>query len=88
MLAALVRGRLNKQIAADLGIVEQTVKFHRARIMERMQARRSAELMHIVAQLGVGNPETGVAGGAWPARPAAIRSGTDPKCSSDVHRPP
>ena len=54
VLAAVAAGRLNKQIAADLGIVEQTVKFHRAQIMERMQARTVAELMHIAARLGVG----------------------------------
>src|SRR4029453_16017864 len=42
VLAAVVKGRLNKQIADDLGIVEQTVKFHRARIMERMQAHTVA----------------------------------------------
>jgi FixJ family two-component response regulator len=54
VLAALVAGRLNKQIASDLGVVEQTVKFHRARIMERMQARTVAELMHFAAQLGIG----------------------------------
>ena len=54
VLAAIAAGRLNKQIAGDLGIVEQTVKFHRARIMERMQAKTVAELMHIAAQLGVG----------------------------------
>ncbi len=53
VLAAVVSGRLNKQIAGDLGIVEQTVKFHRARIMERMQARTVAELMHMAARLGV-----------------------------------
>jgi len=54
VLGALVAGRLNKQIASDLGVVEQTVKFHRARIMERMQARTVAELMHFAAQLGIG----------------------------------
>jgi len=54
VLAALALGRLNKQIAADLGVVEQTVKFHRARIMERMRAKTVAELMHIVARLGIG----------------------------------
>ncbi|MEJ8847266.1 response regulator transcription factor [Variovorax rhizosphaerae] len=52
VLAAVVKGRLNKQIANDLGIVEQTVKFHRARIMERMQTRTVAELMHVAAKLG------------------------------------
>jgi FixJ family two-component response regulator len=51
VLAGLAAGKLNKQIAADLGIVEPTVKFHRARIMERMQARTVAELMHLVARL-------------------------------------
>ena len=54
VLAALTAGRLNKQIAADLGVVEQTVKFHRARIMERMQAKTVAELMHIAGRLGIG----------------------------------
>jgi FixJ family two-component response regulator len=54
VLAAVVQGRLNKQIAGDLGIVEQTVKFHRARIMERMQTRTVAELMHVAARLGIG----------------------------------
>lgn len=50
VLAEIVAGKLNKQIAFDLGIVEQTVKYHRARIMERMQAKSVAELMHIVAR--------------------------------------
>jgi len=53
VLAGLVKGRLNKQIASDLGIVEQTVKFHRARIMERMQASTIAELMHITATMSI-----------------------------------
>ena len=58
VLAALAAGRLNKQIAADLGVVEQTVKFHRARIMERMQAKTVAELMHIAGRLGIGAATT------------------------------
>ena len=53
VLEALAAGKLNKQIAVDLGVVEQTVKFHRARIMERMQAKTIAELMHIAARAGV-----------------------------------
>jgi FixJ family two-component response regulator len=54
VLVAIVKGKLNKQIAGDLGIVEQTVKFHRAKIMERMRVRTVAELMHVAARLGVG----------------------------------
>ncbi len=54
VLEALTAGKLNKQIAGDLGVAEQTVKFHRARIMERMQARTVAELMHIATRAGIG----------------------------------
>jgi FixJ family two-component response regulator len=53
VLAALAAGKLNKQIAAELGIALQTVKFHRARIMERVQARTVAELMHLAARVGM-----------------------------------
>lgn len=48
----VVRGRLNKQIAADLGIVEKTVKVHRGRVMTKMQVRSVAELVHLCDQLG------------------------------------
>jgi FixJ family two-component response regulator len=53
VLDCLSQGKLNKQIAAELGIVEPTVKFHRARIMERMGARTLAELMLLAARLGL-----------------------------------
>jgi FixJ family two-component response regulator len=72
VLSALAEGKLNKQIAAELGVVEQTVKFHRARIMERMRASTVAELMHIVARAGgvaAGVPSTPVP--ASPKPPAA-----------------
>jgi FixJ family two-component response regulator len=54
VLEGIAAGRLNKQIAADLGITEQTVKFHRARIMERMEARSASELMRMAAKLAIG----------------------------------
>lgn len=78
VLAALARGRLNKQIAAELGIVEQTVKFHRARIMERMHARTIAELMHMAATIGIGaaDEESGAgAGRGTPVAPGRPRGG-------------
>jgi len=59
VLEGVAAGKLNKQIAADLGIVEQTVKFHRARIMERMQAGTVAELMFVAAKLGIGPRASG-----------------------------
>ena len=58
VLAGLAEGKLNKQVAADLGIVEQTVKFHRARIMARMRANSAAELMLMAARLGLGRGAT------------------------------
>jgi FixJ family two-component response regulator len=54
VLEQLVAGKLNKQAAADLGIVERTVKFHRARIMERMRANSFAELVQMASKLGIG----------------------------------
>jgi FixJ family two-component response regulator len=56
VLEGIAAGRLNKQIAADLGITEQTVKFHRGRIMERMEARSASELMRMAAKLAIGEP--------------------------------
>ena len=51
VLAGLAAGKLNKQIAGELAITEATVKFHRARLMDRMQAQTVAELMHLAARL-------------------------------------
>jgi FixJ family two-component response regulator len=53
VLAHVVAGRLNKQIAADLGTVEKTIKVHRARIMEKMAVRSLADLVRIAARLGI-----------------------------------
>lgn len=51
VFAQVVTGRLNKQIAAALGTSERTVKAHRARIMEKMQAGSVAELVHAETML-------------------------------------
>jgi len=48
----VLEGRLNKQIARDLGISEKTVKVHRGRVMTKLQAKRVAQLVHIGARLG------------------------------------
>ena len=41
----VVQGRLNKQIAADLGLSHKTIEVHRAHVMEKMQCRSLAELV-------------------------------------------
>jgi FixJ family two-component response regulator len=56
VLAQVLRGRLNKQIAFDLGIAEKTVKFHRGRVMEKMEAASLAELVHLCDGAGIGPP--------------------------------
>ncbi|MGB8435078.1 MAG: response regulator [Burkholderiales bacterium] len=43
----VIRGRLNKQIAADLDIAEQTVKQHRGRVMKKLEVRSVAELVRV-----------------------------------------
>lgn len=47
VMALVVTGLLNKQIACELGTVEKTVKVHRARMMEKMEAHSLAELVRI-----------------------------------------
>jgi len=53
VLARVVTGMLNKQIGAALGIGEKTVKVHRARVMEKMQAGSVAELVRLADEAGV-----------------------------------
>jgi FixJ family two-component response regulator len=49
----VVRGQLNKQIAYDLGIVERTVKLHRAAAMQKLRATSTADLVRIAHRLGL-----------------------------------
>ena len=53
VMALVVGGQLNKQIAGELATSERTVKFHRAHVMEKMAAGSLAELVQIAGQLGV-----------------------------------
>jgi FixJ family two-component response regulator len=45
---------MNKQIASELGITEVTVKIHRARVMQKMQASSLADLVRMSARLPAG----------------------------------
>ncbi|WP_343657223.1 response regulator transcription factor [Paraburkholderia caribensis] len=54
----VVLGRLNKQVACELGTVEKTVKAHRARVMQKMEVSSLAELVRIADKVAVTNPPT------------------------------
>jgi FixJ family two-component response regulator len=58
VFARVVTGMLNKQIGAALGIGEKTVKVHRARVMEKMQAGSVAELVRLADEVGVTVPKS------------------------------
>ncbi|MGF6789497.1 response regulator transcription factor [Paraburkholderia tuberum] len=53
VMELVVTGRLNKQVASDLGAAEKTIKIHRARVMEKMKARSIVDLVHLVRKGGV-----------------------------------
>jgi FixJ family two-component response regulator len=56
-LPYIITGMLNKQIALKLGIAEKTVKVHRGRIMEKLQANSVAELVRLAEKVGIKPPE-------------------------------
>jgi len=49
----VIKGLLNKQIADELGAVEQTIKVHRGRVMQKMQVDSVAELVQAAVKLGL-----------------------------------
>jgi FixJ family two-component response regulator len=53
VLALIVRGRMNKQIAAELGIHERTVKLHRNAITTKLAVRSAAELATLAREAGL-----------------------------------
>jgi FixJ family two-component response regulator len=69
----IVRGKINKQIASELGTTERTVKAHRHEVMEKLQAESLAELVSSAVRFGVLAPD--------------VNSG-NPRASSSLSRSP
>ena len=53
VLTHVVAGRMNKQIAGDLGTVEKTIKVHRGRVMEKLGVRTIVDLVRIAEKAGI-----------------------------------
>jgi FixJ family two-component response regulator len=58
VMPLIVRGYMNKEIAYTLGTSEKTIKAHRTRIKEKMQATSLAELVRMAAIVGLGEPQS------------------------------
>jgi FixJ family two-component response regulator len=57
VMSLVVAGKLNKQIAGELGVSEMTVKMHRRQVMRKMQAGGVAQLVRLADQLGLSAPQ-------------------------------
>jgi len=53
VLLGVISGRMNKEIAADLGAKEKTIKIHRGNVMKKLQVRSLVELIHFSIQVGI-----------------------------------
>jgi FixJ family two-component response regulator len=53
VLTHVITGRLNKQIAGDLGTVEKTIKVHRSRVMEKLGVRTVADLVRLAEKADI-----------------------------------
>lgn len=54
VMRLVVKGRLNKQVAFELGTAEKTIKVHRAHVMDKMNVNSLAELVRLAGRVGIG----------------------------------
>jgi FixJ family two-component response regulator len=57
VMTLVVSGLLNKQIAAELGVSEKTIKVHRGHAMKKMRAESLAELVRMAERMGINSPK-------------------------------
>jgi len=58
VMALVTSGLMNKQVAADMGLSEITVKIHRGHVMRKMQAKSLADLVKMAGELSIGQPKS------------------------------
>ena len=56
VMERVITGLMNKQVAGELGTTEKTIKVHRARVMEKMEAESLAELVRLAAKVDIHGP--------------------------------
>ncbi|HTY86122.1 MAG TPA: response regulator [Candidatus Acidoferrum sp.] len=77
VMALIVRGFMNKQVAAMLGTVEKTIKVHRGRVIEKMEVQSLAELVRAAEKLGLFS-DANESGSARPTATARLSSLSSP----------
>jgi DNA-binding CsgD family transcriptional regulator len=60
VMALVISGRLNKQVAGELGISEITVKSHRGNVMRKMDADSLADLINMASRLHIAPEQDGL----------------------------
>jgi FixJ family two-component response regulator len=58
VMRLVTAGRLNKQIAAEIGLSEATVKFHRGQLMRKLKVQSLAELIRVADKLELSRPRS------------------------------
>ena len=53
VLVEVISGKLNKQVAAHLGVGEKTIKVHRARVIKKMKVQSVADLVRVTERVGI-----------------------------------
>ena len=66
VLTHVVAGRLNKQIAGDLGTVEKTIKVHRGRVMEKLGVHTIVDLVRLAEKAGIKATQMRLPASYWP----------------------
>jgi FixJ family two-component response regulator len=77
VMELVTSGLMNKQVAAEVGLSEITIKIYRGQVMKKTSARSFADLVRIAERFGLSNTRAGRTYGSFP-RPSGSRGGMQP----------